>query len=75
MFYSEEHVIYGEYAYEVWDDKLIEHILSFFTPENMRIDLTSKSFDTQSHGKGSHPVTIKNFISSKFLKLRIICRE
>ncbi|CAA6669259.1 unnamed protein product [Spirodela intermedia] len=55
MFYSEEHVIYGEYAYEVWDDKLIEHILSFFTPENMRIDLLTKSFDTQSHGIRCEP--------------------
>ena len=50
MFYSEKHVIYGEYAYEVWDGQLIEHILTFFTPENMRVDLLTKSFDSQSPG-------------------------
>ncbi|XP_058075334.1 nardilysin-like isoform X3 [Magnolia sinica] len=47
LLYSEEHIIYGEYAFEVWDDRLIEHVLSFFTPENMRIDIVSKSFDKQ----------------------------
>ncbi|RWR80472.1 nardilysin-like protein isoform X1 [Cinnamomum micranthum f. kanehirae] len=47
-FYSEEHIIYGDYAFEVWDEKLIEHVLSFFSPENMRIDIVSKSFNKQS---------------------------
>ncbi|MCL7024740.1 hypothetical protein MKW94_013598 [Papaver nudicaule] len=46
--YSDEHIIYGDYAYEVWDDNLIKHVLSFFTPENMRVDILSKSFDLQS---------------------------
>ncbi|KAK8921222.1 Zinc-metallopeptidase, peroxisomal [Platanthera zijinensis] len=47
-FYSEEHIIYGEYAFEQWDPKLIENILSFFSPKNMRIDLLSKSFNKES---------------------------
>ncbi|KAH9716778.1 nardilysin-like [Citrus sinensis] len=39
-----EHVIYGEYMYEVWDEEMIKHLLGFFMPENMRIDVVSKSF-------------------------------
>ncbi|KAH7677792.1 Insulysin protein [Dioscorea alata] len=48
FFYSEEHVIYGDYAFEQWAPELIDHVLSFFSPENMRIDVLSKSFDKQS---------------------------
>ncbi|KAF8397117.1 hypothetical protein HHK36_016024 [Tetracentron sinense] len=43
LVYPEEHVIYGDYAYKVWDERLIKHVLSFFTPENMRVDILSKS--------------------------------
>lgn len=50
FFYSEKHIIYGEYAFEQWDPDLIQHALSFFSPENMRIDILSKSFDKQSEG-------------------------
>lgn len=39
-----EHVIYGEYAYEIWDEEKIRYVLGFFQPENMRIDILSKSF-------------------------------
>ncbi|KAG9445281.1 hypothetical protein H6P81_016621 [Aristolochia fimbriata] len=55
LVYSVEHVIYGEYVFQVWDPKLVEHILSFFTPENMRVDLISKSFDFQSKGVQNEP--------------------
>ncbi|XP_020276491.1 nardilysin-like isoform X4 [Asparagus officinalis] len=48
LFYSEDHIIYGEYAFEQWDPKLIESVLSFFTPDHMRIDILSKSFDKKS---------------------------
>ncbi|XP_004300711.1 PREDICTED: insulin-degrading enzyme-like [Fragaria vesca subsp. vesca] len=41
--YSAEHVIYGDYVYETWDKELIEYVLGFFRPENMRIDVISKS--------------------------------
>ncbi|PIA59677.1 hypothetical protein AQUCO_00400519v1 [Aquilegia coerulea] len=48
LLYSEEHIIYGDYVYDVWDEKLITHVLNFLTPENMRVDILSKSFDKQS---------------------------
>ncbi|KAF8397033.1 hypothetical protein HHK36_018671 [Tetracentron sinense] len=48
LVYPEEHVIYGDYSYEIWDERLTKHVLSFFTPENMRVDILSKSFDKQS---------------------------
>ncbi|XP_043723576.1 nardilysin-like isoform X2 [Telopea speciosissima] len=48
LLYPEEHVIYGDYAFEVWDEKLLKHVLSFFTAENMRIDILSKFTDKQS---------------------------
>lgn len=44
LVYPAEHVIYGEYAYEVWDEELIKYVLGFFKPETMRIDVVSKSF-------------------------------
>ncbi|KAJ7964315.1 Insulin-degrading enzyme [Quillaja saponaria] len=43
LFYPAEHVIYGDYVYKTWDEQTIKHVLGFFTPENMRIDVTSKS--------------------------------
>ncbi|KAK7301570.1 hypothetical protein RJT34_12437 [Clitoria ternatea] len=43
-FYPPEHVIYGEYVFKTWDDQLIKHILGFFIPENMRVDVVSKLF-------------------------------
>ncbi|KAF6174379.1 hypothetical protein GIB67_027850 [Kingdonia uniflora] len=46
--YSEEHIVYGGYAFELWDAKLIKHVLTFLRPENMRIDILSKSIDKQS---------------------------
>ncbi|ERN04132.1 hypothetical protein AMTR_s00077p00061270 [Amborella trichopoda] len=45
LLYPEEHIIYGDYAFEVWDERLVEHVLSFLSPDNMRIDILSKSFD------------------------------
>ncbi|KAK9153408.1 hypothetical protein Sjap_000888 [Stephania japonica] len=48
LLYPEEHIIYGDYAYEIWDEKLIKHVLSFLKPENMRVDLMTKIIDKQS---------------------------
>ncbi|KAG9154982.1 hypothetical protein Leryth_012165 [Lithospermum erythrorhizon] len=45
LVYPAEHVVYGDYAYEVWDAQMINHILDYFRPENMRIDVVSKSFN------------------------------
>ena len=43
-FYPSEHVIYGDYMYKTWDEQLIEQVLGFFIPENMRVDVISKLF-------------------------------
>ncbi|XP_020576431.1 nardilysin-like [Phalaenopsis equestris] len=49
-FYSEEHIIYGDYAFEQWDPKLVEYILSYFSPKNMRINVLSKFFNKELQG-------------------------
>ncbi|PRQ34787.1 putative insulysin [Rosa chinensis] len=43
LHYPAEHAIYGDYLLENWDEKLIEYTLGFLRPENMRIDVISKS--------------------------------
>lgn len=43
-FYPPEHVIYGDYVYQTWDEQLLKQVLGFFLPENMRVDVVSKSF-------------------------------
>ncbi|XP_022732672.1 nardilysin-like isoform X2 [Durio zibethinus] len=47
LVYPPEHVIYGDYVFEFWDEEMIRKILGFFIPENMRIDVVSKSFKSQ----------------------------
>ncbi|KDP45687.1 hypothetical protein JCGZ_17294 [Jatropha curcas] len=44
LVYPAEHVIYGDYVHKIWDEEMIRHLLGFFKPENMRIDVVSKSF-------------------------------
>ncbi|KAI4368936.1 hypothetical protein MLD38_017436 [Melastoma candidum] len=46
LIYPAEHVIYGDYAYTLWDEDMVRHLLTFFYPENMRIDIVSKSIDS-----------------------------
>lgn len=41
--YPAEHVIYGDYVYKTWDEELMKFVLGFFKPENMRVDVVSKS--------------------------------
>eukprot|EP01018_Ginkgo_biloba_P028828 Gb_06507 [translate_table: standard] len=55
LVYPEEHIIYGDYSFEIWDPKLVEHVLSYFTPDNMRVDILTKSFDRQSSGVEYEP--------------------
>ncbi|BFG33740.1 hypothetical protein CerSpe_200140 [Prunus speciosa] len=43
LLYPAENVIYGDYVYKIWDDQLIKYVLGFFTPQNMRVDVVSKS--------------------------------
>ncbi|CAK9143283.1 unnamed protein product [Ilex paraguariensis] len=45
LVYPPEHIIYGDYAYEVWDEEMIKYVLGFFTPDNMRVDIVSKFLD------------------------------
>ncbi|XP_044495752.1 nardilysin-like isoform X2 [Mangifera indica] len=57
--YPAEHVIYGDYVYKEWDKEMIKNLLGFFTPENMRIDVVSKSFKKSEDSRyepwfGSH---------------------
>ncbi|KAL2651160.1 hypothetical protein R1flu_019288 [Riccia fluitans] len=40
--YSEDHIIYGDYAFEEWDPKHVNELLALITPDNMRLDLVSK---------------------------------
>lgn len=44
LVYPPEHVIYGDYAYKIWDEEMIKHILDFMNPQNMRVDVVTKSF-------------------------------
>lgn len=53
LLYAEEHVIFGQYAFEEWDPKLVEYLLTFFTPDNMRIDFVTKNFNKESVGNFS----------------------
>ncbi|CAN8295237.1 unnamed protein product [Cochlearia groenlandica] len=45
--YPVEHVIYGDYVYQTWDPKMIEDLMGYFTPKNMRIDVVSKSVKSE----------------------------
>nr|CAB3500894.1 unnamed protein product [Digitaria exilis] len=55
LFYSEKHVVCGEYLYEAWDPELVKHALCFFNPDNMRVDVLSRSFDKQSQAIQREP--------------------
>lgn len=57
LVYPPEHVIYGDYAYEVWDDEMIKYLLEFFNPGNMRVDILTKSLKN-SPGNGIHLMCI-----------------
>ncbi|KAL6967811.1 nardilysin [Sarracenia purpurea var. burkii] len=51
LIYPPEHIIYGDYAYKVWDEEMIKYVLGFFTPENMRVDVVSKSFTVRQDSR------------------------
>ncbi|GJW35857.1 insulinase family protein [Tanacetum coccineum] len=72
LIYPPEHTIYGDYAYKVWDEEMIKHLLTFFTPDNMRTDILSKSFNKSQDVQcepwfGSH--YIEENISPSLLEL------
>ncbi|XLT67154.1 hypothetical protein HN873_023593 [Arachis hypogaea] len=41
LFYPPEHVMYGDYVYQTWDEQLIKQLLGFFIPENMRVEVSN----------------------------------
>lgn len=61
--YSEEHTVYGDYAFEEWDPELVADLIARVNPYNMRLDLVTKSFDKNSAG---------NKLSSSFLPWRVV---
>ncbi|CAH9135246.1 unnamed protein product [Cuscuta epithymum] len=50
LVYPPEHVVYGDYAYEVWDELLIKYVLGFFRADNMRVDIVTKSLNDSGGG-------------------------
>lgn len=48
--YPEEHILYGDYALEAWDPKLVQSLLNLMVPDNMRLDIVTKSFDLNNAG-------------------------
>nr|GMD28319.1 nardilysin-like isoform X1 [Ipomoea batatas] len=48
LVYPPEDVVYGDYAYEIWDEQLIKYILGFFRADNMRVDVVTKSLNNSS---------------------------
>eukprot|EP00249_Psilotum_nudum_P016776 c25983_g1_i2 orf=79-3465(+) len=71
--YPEKHIIYGDYAHEVWDPVLVQRLLDWLIPGNMRLDLVTKSFNMESPGVQyepwfSAPYTVED-ISSSLMEL------
>ncbi|XP_041993159.1 nardilysin-like [Salvia splendens] len=62
LVFPPEHVIYGDYAYEVWDAEMIKYILEFFNPGNMRADILTKSL------KKSHDIQQEPWFGSRYLE-------
>lgn len=50
--YSEEHIVFGDYAFEEWDPALVEELLALVVPTNMRVDILTKPFDRNGSGEG-----------------------
>lgn len=48
--YSEAHIIYGDYAHDLWKPDLVTGVLSKMTPDNMRVDLLLHHFDRTASG-------------------------
>ncbi|KAI3450239.1 hypothetical protein Pfo_006904 [Paulownia fortunei] len=62
LVYPPEHVIYGDYAYEVWDEEMMRYLLDFFRPGNMRVDILTKSF------KKSHDIQHEPWFGSQYVE-------
>ncbi|KAL6559607.1 hypothetical protein OROGR_004724 [Orobanche gracilis] len=62
LVYPPEHAIYGDYAYEIWDEKMIKYLFEFFRPRNMRVDILTKSF------KKSHDIRCEPWFGSHYVE-------
>ena len=70
-FYPPEHVIYGDYVFKTWDEQLLKQVLGFFVPENMRVDVVSKSFLKSEGAFFFLPCLIGNCLLAFFLSFTI----
>ncbi|KAJ3699601.1 hypothetical protein LUZ61_003306 [Rhynchospora tenuis] len=61
LLYQEKHIVCGEYLHEEWDPALVEYIMTLLSPDNMRIDLVTKSFD-----KNSQAVQLEPWFGSRY---------
>ncbi|KAJ3682908.1 hypothetical protein LUZ60_013135 [Juncus effusus] len=66
IYYKEKHIVCGEYIFEEWDPALVQHILGFFTPDNMRVDVITKEFN-----KNCQAVQIEPWFGSRYTEEEI----
>ncbi|KAL6576257.1 hypothetical protein OROHE_000038 [Orobanche hederae] len=62
LVYPPAHAIYGDFAYEIWDEKMIKYLFDFFRPRNMRVDILTKSF------KKSHDIRREPWFGSHYVE-------
>ncbi|KAL3625772.1 hypothetical protein CASFOL_030301 [Castilleja foliolosa] len=67
LVYPPEHVIYGDYAYEVWDEEMIKYLLDLLRPGNMRVDILTKSL------KKTHDIQHEPWFGSQYVEEDIPC--
>ncbi|KAH7285476.1 hypothetical protein KP509_33G029900 [Ceratopteris richardii] len=53
--YPEKHVIYGDFALEMWDPNLVQSMLNLMVPTNMRLDIVTKCFDEKATNVQTEP--------------------
>ncbi|KAL3653227.1 hypothetical protein CASFOL_002908 [Castilleja foliolosa] len=67
LVYPPEHVIYGDYAFEVWDEEMIKYLLDLLRPGNMRVDIITKPL------KKSHDIQHEPWFGSQYVEEDIPC--
>lgn len=55
--YTKAHVLYGDYAHDIWDPAMITELLAQLIPVNMRADLLLHRFDKTSSGNDNNPLS------------------
>ncbi|KAJ3682909.1 hypothetical protein LUZ60_013136 [Juncus effusus] len=66
IIYEEKHIICGYYISEEWDPALVEYVLGFFVPDNMRVDVITKEFN-----KNCQAVQIEPWFGSRYTEEEI----